>query len=109
MRIHKIADKVTDSYLNPDFISKVEDFRRYLVENGNIEMREITPNEANKYKGDFHGLLDFIGIEKTYHYFYTRLNGLESSQDYDGIKTIIILPGIENLTTMHSVHIAKKR
>lgn len=53
---------------------------------------QIEGHEAAKYRGDFHGLLNSLGLDKKFHYLTTRLNGMYRSQDYDGQNVTLYLP-----------------
>lgn len=56
---------------------------------------EINGQQAEKYTGDFHGLLDSLFIDKKYHYLITRVNGLNCSTDYDGFRKNFYIPDFD--------------
>lgn len=53
--------------------------------------KEVSPNTADKYIYDFYGLLKHLNTPDEYLYPHLRINGLDTSSDYDGKKTIILL------------------
>ena len=53
------------------------------------ESHAITPRLANKYIGDFYGLLSELEVQKDLFWFILIINNLYSPQDFNGdIKTI---------------------
>jgi len=55
-----------------------------------VEM-QIEQELANRYVGDFYGLLQELGRKVNTFYIETVLNGFNSSVDYDGRTTIKLL------------------
>lgn len=56
---------------------------------------EVNGQQAEKFTGDFHGLLDSLLIEKKYHYLITRVNGFNCSTDYDGLRKSFYIPSTD--------------
>lgn len=77
---------------DPNFYVLLDSHVAYLTRHPLSEWAQVTGQQAEKYRGDFHGLLDSLSIDKKYHYLITRMNGLVSSGDYDGFVTQILLP-----------------
>ena len=61
------------------------------LNNANVKPFAIYPNLAQKYRGDFDGLLDEIGILEEDFNLTLLLNGLKSSGDFDGTKYTIMV------------------
>ena len=70
-------------------VQNIEDHLTHLSNSAIITT--VTPLTAYKYEGDFHGLLDTLGVTIQHHYAITRLNGLNTPQDYDGVATDIVM------------------
>ena len=58
---------------------------------------------ADKFAGDFHGLLDFLRIDKKYHYLIMRVNDLYSSADYSGEVTEVFVPPIGVINQLFTI------
>lgn len=64
----------------------------YFKKHSKTKYISVTGLQAEKYKGDFHGLLNYLAIDKKLHYLITRMNNLYSSSDYDGELLSIMIP-----------------
>lgn len=64
----------------------------YILKNNLYEKRTFESVYALVYKGDFHGLLNHLGVTMEFHRVVTEFNGLHSSLDYDGTSTEILIP-----------------
>lgn len=71
----------------------------YLKTHEQTQYVEVTGQQAEMYRGDFHGLLDSLRVNKKYHYIVTRVNGLLSSTDYDGVTTGIYVPNPSTISS----------
>lgn len=77
-----------------DFYALMESCLDYIRKHDGVTQFSVTPQQADKYRGDFHGLLDSLSIDKKLHYLITRLNGMKSSLDYDGRATVFNQPPV---------------
>lgn len=90
----RLAIKPTSlpSYMNePDYFVLMDT----LVKIG-MQQSSPMPIEAwiaDKYQGDFDGLLNHLTVPKQYHYLIRRINGLFDSGDFTGQATSILIPG----------------
>lgn len=80
--------------LSEDYYVLLETHLPYLRTHPLTKVTEVPLPSAEKYIGDFHGLLDSIAIDKKFHYLITRLNGLVDSTAYDGKQNLLIIPDI---------------
>jgi hypothetical protein len=86
----KLSSVLSSSYVTEDDIKK-----RELLSTGlsykEVYERVITPQLANKYIFNFHGLLKHLvnSVSDDELYYLTKLNGYDSSSDYDGVKLTI--------------------
>lgn len=78
--------------LEPAYYVLLESHVHALREHPDGEVTMVTLQQAAKYRGDFSGLLDSLGIDKKYHYLVTRVNGWTSSIDYDGLTPTVLVP-----------------
>ncbi len=62
----------------------------YIKKNCKLYEVEIESNIRLEYIGDFYGLLLFINTNPKLLYINTLLNGLSSSNEYDGMKTTLV-------------------
>lgn len=82
-----LSSVISSSYLTESDIKT-----RELIATGlsytESTLRPITPQQANKYIFNFHGLLKDIlkDVSDEQLYYLTKLNGYDSSSDYDGTK-----------------------
>ena len=68
---------------------RLMDHKSYLLRFSNL--LPIEPLVADKYRGDFYGLLDQLNIGIKYHYPTLLINGLDSPQEYNGETVIFVL------------------
>jgi hypothetical protein len=90
-------------YYTDSFILSVISSKKYLVDSGNITARIVKDTIAYKYAGDFYGLLDYLNVPKQHHVVCMILNGLQSSGDYDGINTNILIYNQDSLDMIATV------
>jgi len=69
-----------------------------LLKNHIVGEKVINNATANKYIGDMYGMLKEIGLEDVVIFPHILVNGYNSSRDYDGLTTKILLidPAILN-------------
>lgn len=86
----------------PKVIQKLEDYKTFLVNDPTTRVEVIDNQLANKYKGDFYGLLLSLGISLNYHWIIMRMNGLASPEDYKGTELLICIPSTSVIDTLIS-------
>ena len=87
---------------NPKVIQKLEDFRTILITDKTTRLEIVSNQVANKYKGDFYGLLLDLRVPLDYHWTTMRLNGYTTPEDYQGTELMIYIPSttiIDNLVS----------
>jgi len=57
-----------------------------LLDKNVVEIVKISPVESRKFRGDFYGLLLAMGIPPIIWSTILELNGLKSTNDFDGVK-----------------------
>jgi hypothetical protein len=77
--------------LNPNYYVLMESHLSFLRTHQKTALINISGQAAEKYTGDFYGLLDSLSIRKN-HYLILRLNGMYSSTDYDGQQLEFLIP-----------------
>jgi hypothetical protein len=107
MNILKQLPNIETFYFEEGFINTVESHLTYL-RNTNTQFKVIDTHLLDKYRGDFYGLLDELGIDKQYHYTVMRVNGLESSDNYRSTMTAIILPDFTEIESIKDIYRTKK-
>lgn len=89
-----IADKIPSTVITEGNLKYLELYDTKLSPSNGLSVSpiHITPQQANKYIFNFHGLLDEIisgNLSFADKYFLTKVNGYDTSSDYDGKKLII--------------------
>lgn len=108
MKSLKLSDRVP---VRPTKTYDSEVFREVLLKHLPILKRKetgnlgITQNEADKFKGDFHGLLLTKQVQPHLWWLFTVLNGLNCSTDYDGSFLDVKTPDIDYLEKLVSIHL----
>jgi len=104
MQIHQLADSTgSHIYYDPNYHVWYESFKPYM--DNKLSALNIEPAIAYKYQGDFYGLLDHLSIPKQYHRSVMVVNGLTNSTDYDGEKTVVIVPDYNFLDMLKSLYV----
>lgn len=80
--------------------SHLEYLRKHRTTKVEVIGREITA----KYKGDFYGLLNYLGVDKKYHYLIMRLNNLSCSSSFDGDTNIIVRPDLGTINGIFVIY-----
>lgn len=89
--------------LNTDYYVLIESHLSFLRSHQKTALINVSGQAAEKYTGDFYGLLDSLSIKKN-HYLIMRLNDLYSSTDYDGKQLEFIIPdevAVNRILTTH--------
>lgn len=81
-----------DEVLDEAYYVLLETHVEYLLKSPSLSSLTVTGQVAEKYRGDFSGLLDSAGVDKNYHYLILRMNRMMSFSDYDGVTTHILIP-----------------
>lgn len=77
---------------DPDYYVLLESHLPFLRDHPSNGILEVDGQIGAKYRGDFQGLLDYLGIDRSMHYLIMRLNGLSRGQDYNGELLTIVRP-----------------
>lgn len=85
-----------------DFMVLLETHRTLLLQNTHI--KDIIPLMAERYKGDFYGLLAHYNVNHNYFYIIMRLNNMNSSDDYDGSVLSIKLPNDDFIDGLYKIY-----
>ena len=65
---------------------------------------QVEPLQADKYTGDFFGLLDYLRVGKKYHFVVMRVNGLYSSGDFDGEMQSVLIPPLDEVNKIFTIY-----
>ena len=95
-------------YFNIDFINHIESFMTKLRLSPNIKIRnDFSSIISYKFEGDYFGLLDYLEIEKKYHYIILRFNGYVSSSDFKGNDTYVLIPDLDEIENIKNIFLTK--
>lgn len=78
--------------LDEDYYVLVESHLDYLNKHPLTKTVSVSQRIAAMFKGDFHGLLNYLALDKKLHYLITRMNGLYSSGDFSGEINYLSIP-----------------
>jgi len=106
MQILNLPQSIEDVYFDPNFIVLLESHITYL-RTTNISTVVVSSHQGYKYEGDFYGLLGDLNILKKFHYIVMRVNGYESSADFDGNITHIVTPDFNEIDLLKNVYQTK--
>ena len=81
--------------LEENYTVLMETHVQYLREHPKTTLQAVEGLQAEKYTGDLDGLLDFMAVDKKYHYLITRMNGYNCSNDYEGEKLEFLIPAVD--------------
>lgn len=70
----------------------LETHRTYFRNHPTTTIQSFSGQIAEKYKGDFFGLLNYLSMDKKIQYLIMRMNDLYSSSDFTGEQTSILVP-----------------
>lgn len=94
-----------DYYLTNELRNKWDMAIPYLKNKIN-GYKEIEPQQAEKFRYDFYGLLaNILGMEWQYHYPVMKLNGYDASYCYDAKKLRIAIPDPSALNSFYSAFV----
>jgi len=102
MPIHKlIPDPGPRYFYQADWQLMFETHIPIFLNEQSYRVNMIDDATAYKYDGDFFGLMYEMNVAPRYHWTIMRLNGLQSTFDYDYSQTRILVPD-EDLLGMYN-------
>lgn len=102
MKINNLNKPVDEYYTHPDFLIMLESHLEYLRIN-NVGFLPITNQQNIKFAGDLYGILNEKNIDKKFHYIISRLNNYNSSSDYKGDKSELLLPDVYKIEELNRI------
>jgi hypothetical protein len=93
---------------DPKFIALIEASIPYYRKDPETSIVPINLQQSAKYRFDFYGLCSSLGIAQEYHYATMRLNGLTSSQDFNGVMDSILTPPYSMIDRLIEIALTKK-
>ena len=103
MNISNLMLQTDPNYQDHRFNEFLETHLNFLRKNKSRVVDQVEPSIADKYIGDFYGLLAYYRIPVDHHYITTRLNGFTSSDDYDGSVIVIARISDEHLALLKNI------
>jgi len=97
LNFSKQENMITDTYV------QLIDDHIGILKNMIQETKPITGNKDYSYVGDFYGMLTALGIDKKYHYGIMKVNGIESSDDFNTDVTAIDIPSLSYMDSLLEV------
>lgn len=98
----------TDLFYDQSFRRLLESYMPWLREHPNTQLIPIDPHHVYKYEGDFYGLLDAMGIKKSYHWTILRLNDIYRAGEVDQEFRWLMVPDHELIDKLKQMYRRKK-
>lgn len=89
------------------FLAMIEDHLP-ILRLGSTELR-IEPNTAEKYRGDFYGVMTHASIPSQYWYVTMRINGLTSPIEYETSMELFYVPDYNYIEKLRSTYMTLQR
>lgn len=90
------------------FVSLIEASIPYYRKDPETSVIGVDLQQSAKFRFDFYGLCTSLGIDEEYHYATLRLNGLTSSQDFNGKMSSIVVPPLSKIDQLIEIALTKK-
>jgi len=107
----KINDLQRDNgasvYYDPDFRVMIETHLNHLRSHEKTQSVVIDEHRVFRQESDFYGLLLELDISPKYFWILLRVNGYEHPGDFVN-KNTVIMPAIEEIERLKSMHLANK-
>ncbi len=113
MPLHRlIRDPGADVFYTPEWQLMIETHLPLILARSDNAILSCSPAQAYKYEGDLAGLLTELNVNPCYHWLLMRMNNMRTWTDYDGVKTVLVIPNytfISRLTEVHKTTMTKIR
>jgi hypothetical protein len=96
--------EIDDEENNEAFYRLQETHLEYLRNHTGNRILTVPELQADIYAGDYYGLLNYLRIDKKYHYLVMRINGLFSSGDYNGENVSVIVPSFDVVNRFMTIY-----
>lgn len=103
MKINDLVPTIEYTYSDPNFLIIIESHLTHLRSSEGVRLLTVKEQQGYKYEGDFFGLLDDLQVDKKYHHIVMRINDLQSSADYKGDLTHVLIPSFNEVDTLKNV------
>lgn len=109
MKLHTLASPAGDAtYYSNGYRQLVESHYTYFLQNDQISLRSIDDQTADKYHGDFYGLLDALDYPKHHHWPILFFNRYRHSGDYRRETTVVLIPDVHYLDILMQLYKTRK-
>lgn len=97
---------VTDSagYFEPMFRKVLEEHLKIIKEQSNLTTVTITPIQALRYKGDFYGLLNELGVPDYLKWITLRVNDMISPSDANSDISMVVMIDPQYIRRIYNTH-----
>ena len=96
-------------YYDPLFMVTLESHIAHLKKLRSTSLVQLDPVKVHMYLGDFDSMLLDLGIDRQYHWFIARINGIYSNMDFDESTTLIYVPDITEINRIQSSYMVTQR
>lgn len=95
----------SDVFYNEDFRIVLENHLQYFRNLSSSTTIKVENEDSYRWHGDFYGLLTFLNIKPYMHWFIMRLNGLESSTDFQSIIGGVLIPEASEIERLRQLFV----
>lgn len=101
----QIVAPVNEVYRDPAFLRVIEDHLEWLRNHETTDIRAISSGENDRCFGNMSRLLGELKVEYDIHHIVARVNGYQSTEEYDGELTHIYIPNVQTITQLMGIHL----
>lgn len=102
--IQRLPTQARYEFYNSSVQASLLAHKKWLIDNGRYHVVYLDPVTADRFKGDFYGLLQDSGVSPDIFAFSMAMNALSDPTDYDGTMTILMIPDYQaavDIVTRH--------
>jgi len=95
MQVNKLTRNNVIKNHTEEAYQRLQDHVTFLKEF--LSVVEVKPVVAQKYIGDFYGLMDELDVDWKYHHINLIMNGYDNPQDYHGLPVVVIVDNVNDV------------
>lgn len=102
--IERLPSQARYEFYNSSVRASLLAHKQYLINNGQFQVIYLDPVTADRFKGDFYGLLQDNGVSPDIFSYTLAMNDLSDPTDYEGTNTTLVIPeyqAVLDIVTRH--------
>lgn len=104
MKMNKVMHTDSESLRNV-----IRDHYTYLRHLDSTRTQYVGKIECLKYRFDYYGLLDYLGIPREYHFVVACINDIQTSTDFNEEEAIVRIPEYSVINNIFTTHLTGTR